>query len=122
MVNLGLKVKEKPLPFIPKFRKDVPQRIIASTAGKVKLAFKPLKNIEDRVIIRITDQNGEVIRLHRMRSVQEILKGLMPGKYFISAQVEDKYERRSLPSTSKELEVPEYSYVLAPKVDNIVIK
>jgi len=119
---ISIKVKEKPLPFIPKFRKDVPQRIIASTAGKVKLAFKPLSNIEDRVIIRITDQNGEVIRLHRMRSVQEILKGLMPGKYFISAQVEDKYERRSLPSTSKELEVPEYSYVLAPKVDNIVIK
>lgn len=118
----AIQVREKPLPTAPKFRKDVPKRMIASTSGKLKLAFAPLRSQTDRIILKVVDQNGEVIRLHRMRAIQEVIQGLMPGKYFISAQTEDKYERRSLPSDSKELEVPELSYVKAPTIDNIIIK
>ena len=118
----AIQVREKPLPKAPKFRQSTPGRLIASTSGKLKIAFNPLQNQTDRIILKVVDQNGEVIRLHRMRTIQELIQGLMPGKYFISAQVEDKYERRSLPSDSKELEVPEVSYVKAPEVQNIVIK
>ena len=118
----AIQVREKPLPGAPKFRKDAPKRMIASTSGKLKIAFTPLRNKTDRIILKVVDQNGEVIRLHRMRAIQEVIQGLMPGKYFISAQTEDKYERRSLPSDSKELEVPELSYVQAPEIDNIIIK
>jgi hypothetical protein len=117
-----IELKEKPLPKAPKFRSNIPSRLIASSSGKLKLAFNPLTNREDRIILKVIDQNGEVIRLHRMQSVQEIIKGLMPGKYYLSAQVEDKYERRSLPSDSKELVVPKVSYVKAPEVQNILIK
>lgn len=118
----AIQVREKPLPKPPKFRKDAPQRLMASTSGKLKIAFNPLENLTDRIILKVVDQNGEIIRLHRMRTIQEVIQGLMPGKYFISAQTEDKFERRSLPSDSKELEVPELSYVKAPEIDNIVIK
>ncbi len=118
----AIQVREKPLPTAPKFRKDAPKRMMASTSGKLKIAFTPLRNQTDRIILKVVDQNGEVIRLHRMRAIQEVIQGLMPGKYFISAQTEDKFERRSLPSDSKELEVPQLSYVKAPEVDNIVIK
>jgi hypothetical protein len=118
----AIQVREKPLPTPPKFKQGAPERFIASTSGKLNIAFKPLNTETDRIILKVIDQNGEVIRLHRMRSVQEVIQGLMPGKYFISAQTEDKYERRSLPSDSKELEVPELSYVKAPEIDNIIIK
>jgi hypothetical protein len=97
--------------------------LLANAAGQLPLSFKPLEDFAHKIIVKIKDQNGEVIRLHRMQSFRETIKGLMPGKYYISAIAQDQYDRSSEPSPSSlVLEVPEKSYVQAPKIDNIIIR
>jgi len=117
-----IKVREKPLPMTPKYSGETTQRLIANSAGQLPLKFKSLEDFSHRIIVRIKDQNGEVIRLHRMKSPKDTITGLMPGKYYINAVTQDQYERTSEPSPSLALEVPEKSYVQAPKVDNIIVR
>lgn len=118
----SIMVKEKPLPSKPSFIKKDQNRFIASTEGKVPLKFSPLKDSKDRIVVKIKDQNGEVIRMHRMRKNQDMLSGLMPGRYYFNAYTEDQYERKSLPTESKELIVPEKSNIQAPLIENIIIR
>jgi hypothetical protein len=117
-----IKVREKPLPKRPEFAGETPERLLANSAGQLPLSFKPLEDFAHKIIIKIKDQNGEVIRLHRMQSTRDTVKGLMPGKYYISAISQDQYDRSSEPTESLALEVPEKSYVQAPKIDNIIVR
>lgn len=118
----AIKVREKPLPSKPEFAGNTDQRLIANTAGQLKINFKPLEDFSHKILVKVKDQNGEVIRLHRMKSSKDTISGLMPGKYYINAVTQDQYDRSSEPTVSVPLDVPEKSYVQAPKIDTIVIR
>lgn len=117
-----IKVREKPLPRTPAFAGDTEQRLIANSAGQLKLNFKPLEDFAHKILVKVKDQNGEVIRLHRMKSAKDMISGLMPGRYYVSAVTQDQFDRSSEPTISIPLEVPEKSYVRAPKIDTILIR
>jgi hypothetical protein len=117
-----IKVQEKPKPQAPKFSDNLPTRLVASSSGQIAISFKPLLNDKDKIILKFIDQNGETVKLHRLKNTSEVIQSLLPGNYRMIAQVEDEFDRRSEPSDPRELEVPAISSLQAPIIERINVR
>ena len=114
-------VAERPLPESPALLTKA-TLLRATKDGSLDLKFRKLKTRENKIVVKIMDQAGDVIRLLRLKSNKTKVTGLLPGEFTLSAYTEDKYDRRSVAMQTRDLTVPTESSLRPPKFDNITIR
>lgn len=114
-------IVERPLLRGPAFAPQVPTPIASSRRGTLSVAWNKVPNAQG-YYVQLTDDAGNVVRNLSASSNRVTMKGLSPGKYRISVQSVDQYERPGPNGELRDVIVPDGSNIAAPKLKRIDVK
>jgi hypothetical protein len=110
-----------PLP-PPDFAASMPEEIRASETGAAAVKWNPVSEAKEYVLQLKSADGSTVVSTVRTRKPSAELSKLKPGSYKISLQTIDRIGRAGPESDERDLKVPEYSDVSAPKLKGVKIK
>ena len=113
-------VQAEPPP-APRFTDDTPTIIDARDDGSIEIAWVPVADAREYVVI-MKSKEGAVVGSQKTKSNRVAYTKLKPGAYTISLQSIDGIGRTGPEGEARELRVPEYSDVEAPKLRGVNVK
>jgi hypothetical protein len=104
----------------PKFTDETPEELKASDRGDVKIAWLPVTDAK-RYQVQIRSRDGIFTKSWQSRGTTHAFEHLPPGTYDVVLQSMDVLDRAG-EEESRQLVVPQYSDVRAPKFKKLNVK
>ena len=105
----------------PLFSDSSPQVLISDEKGNVSIEWKEVQDAQEYQIV-IRDTAGKNILNEKTKQLKYAMSRVKPGQYIVSLKSIDVFNRSSLKSEDRKLQVQEYSDVRAPKIQKVKIK
>ncbi len=112
--------EQAPPPPPPKFTDDTPSELKASERGDIKIAWLPVTDAK-KYQVQIRSKDGIFTKSWQSRGTTHSFEHLPPGSYDVALQSMDDLERVG-DEEVRELIVPQYSDVRAPKFKKLNVK